>query len=434
MLGGAMTSSPRSSPATRTMYNTLKPTGARKITPQPTPPRPRSLAEELARYWGGDLPQANYWAHGALTRRGETPNAYRWAEDGLTQRETLQDEGKRPSIPAAAIDPDPIDQRWNNSDDVVTFGERWGSHLQTGTLDHVNTAESNRLKRQHQPNSPPAGEIEQATRDTVENCRKASLAAELGVFENYIRGWGGLAEQGVAFGLPENCVEDPGKLALLLPPPPPRPRPVRPPPRPRPVRPPPRPRPVRPPPPPPPPPPRPVTPPQPPPQPVTPPQPPPQPVTPPQPPPQPVTPPQPPPQPVTPPQPPPQPVTPPQPPPQPVTPPPPQPPPPPPPPPDRFRDCHGNLHLTQAQADAVACVPDQQYTACNGTLHATQGAANAVSCSTGHFKACDQTIHSSQAAADAVRCDAAGETHPGSIEVIQWSSCVSNDRQFCMYY
>ena len=361
------------------------------------------MAEELARYWGGDLPQANYWAHGALTRRGETPNAYRWAEDGLTQRETLQDEGKRPSIPAAAIDPDPIDQRWNNSDDVVTFGERWGSHLQTGTLDHVNTAEGNRLHRQHQPNSPPAGEIEQATRDTVENCRKASLAAELGVFENYIRGWGGLAEQGVAFGLPENCVEDPGKLALLLPPPPPRPRPVRPPPRPRPVRPPPpppRPRPVRPPPPPPPDPPpppplRPVTPPAPPLRPVTPPAPPLRPVTPPAPPLRPVTPPAPPLRPVTPPAPPLRPVTPPAPPLRPVTPPlpppPPVPPPPPPPPPidilptpDRFRDCHGDLHSTQAQADAVACVPDQQYTACDGSLHATQGAANAVSCSTDH--------------------------------------------------
>ena len=42
MLGGAMTSSPRSSPATRNMYNTLKPTGARKITPQPMPPKLRA--------------------------------------------------------------------------------------------------------------------------------------------------------------------------------------------------------------------------------------------------------------------------------------------------------------------------------------------------------------------------------------------------------
>ena len=187
----------------------------------------KELTEELARYWGGDLPQANYWAHGALTRRGETPNAYRWAEDGLTQRETLEDEAKRPSIPAAAIDPDPIDQRWSNSDDVVTFGERWGDHLRTTTLNHVYQAELNKAKRQHSPNPPPAGEVAEATRRTVQACREASLESEMGVFENYVRRWGGLDAKDVTFGLPENCVVDPGKLALLFrlhrhPPPPAR--------------------------------------------------------------------------------------------------------------------------------------------------------------------------------------------------------------------
>ena len=45
------------------------------------------LAEELAEYWGGDLPQANYWAHGALTRRGDTPQAFHWEQEGLAQRD-----------------------------------------------------------------------------------------------------------------------------------------------------------------------------------------------------------------------------------------------------------------------------------------------------------------------------------------------------------
>ena len=295
-----------------------------------------SLAEELARYWGGDVPQANYWAHGALTRRGETLQAFRWEQDGLTQRTELEDEAQRPRIAAAPRDPNPVDQKYDNGEDVVTYGDRWGDHLRTATLDHVYQAELNKAKRQHSPNPPPAGEVAEATRRTVQACREASLEAEMGVFENYVRRWGGLDAKDVTFGLPQNCVVDPGKLAMLSPPPPPPPPPP------------------------------------------------------------------------------------------PVT--------PPPPPQLIYRDCHDDPHPTQAQADAVACVPEQQYNACDGSLHDTQAHANAVSCSTGHFKACDQTIHSSQAAADAVRCDAAAGTHPGSTEVIQWSSCVSNDRQFCMYY
>ena len=171
----------------------MKPIGARRAHPAADPVEAKELAEELAEYWEGDLPQANFWAHGALTRRGEQPNAYRWTEDGLDQRTELENQGSRPSIAVAALDPDPIDQRWSNSDDVVTYGDRWGSHLQTGTLTHINKAEGNRLKRQYQPNSPPAGKIEEATRDTVEDCRKASLQAELDVFENYVRAWGGIA-------------------------------------------------------------------------------------------------------------------------------------------------------------------------------------------------------------------------------------------------
>ena len=63
--------------------------------------------------------------------------AYRWTQDGLTQRTTLEQSGERPEIPAAALDPDPVDQRYDNRSDIVTYGDRWGSHLQTGTLDHV---------------------------------------------------------------------------------------------------------------------------------------------------------------------------------------------------------------------------------------------------------------------------------------------------------
>ena len=190
--------------------------------PAADPVEAKELTEELAEYWEGDLPQANFWAHGALTRRGDTPNAYRWSEDGLTQRETLEAEGSRPSIPTSPVDPDPVDTRWNNSDDVVTYGDRWGSHLQTGALTHINQAEGNRLKRQYQPNSPPAGKIEEATVGTVEDCRKASLQAELDVFENYVRAWGGLEKQDVSFGMPENCVTDPGPPVQIAVNPPPR--------------------------------------------------------------------------------------------------------------------------------------------------------------------------------------------------------------------
>ncbi len=168
------------------------------------------LAEELARYWGGDVPQANFWAHGALTRRGDTLRAFRWEQDGLAQRSTLEQSGNRPVIPAAAIDPDPVDQRYDNRADIVAYGERWGSHLRTGTLDHVYRAELNKAKRRHHPNSPSAGEVEQKSRETVAACRAESLKAEMGVFENYVRGWGGLGAKSVTFGLPANCVADPG--------------------------------------------------------------------------------------------------------------------------------------------------------------------------------------------------------------------------------
>ena len=40
------------------------------------------LAVELAEYWGGDLPQANFWAHGALTRRGDTLSAFAGSRTG----------------------------------------------------------------------------------------------------------------------------------------------------------------------------------------------------------------------------------------------------------------------------------------------------------------------------------------------------------------
>ena len=168
------------------------------------------LAEELAKYWGGDVPQANFWAHGAMTRRGSTLRAFRWEQDGLTQRDALEKAGERPSIPAAAIDPDPVDQRYDNNKDVVAYGERWGDHLRSGTLDHVYRAELNKAKRRHHPNPPSAGEVEQKTRQTVAACRQASLKAEMGVFENYFRAWGGLAPKSVTFGLPDDCVADPG--------------------------------------------------------------------------------------------------------------------------------------------------------------------------------------------------------------------------------
>ena len=177
------------------------------------------LAEELAKYWEGDLPQANYWAHGALTRRGDTPQAFRWEQDGLAQRATLEQSGKRPEIPAAALDPDPVDQRYDNRADIVAYGVRWGSHLRTGTLDHVYRAELNKAKRRHHPNPPSAGEVEQKARETVRACRKASRDAEMGVFENYVRGWGGLGAKSVTFGMPANCVADPGPLLAQAPPP-----------------------------------------------------------------------------------------------------------------------------------------------------------------------------------------------------------------------
>ena len=181
------------------------------------------LAVELARYWSGDLPQANFWAHGALTRRGDTLSAFRWEQDGLTQRTDLEDAGDRPKTAAAPIDPDPVDQRYDNDTDLVSYGDRWGSHLTGDTLDHVYTAERNKAQRRHHPNSPPADEVEEKTRETVEACREASLTAELGVFENYVRGWGGLRAKNVDFGLPANCVSDPGPLALAPPPPSPPP-------------------------------------------------------------------------------------------------------------------------------------------------------------------------------------------------------------------
>ena len=168
------------------------------------------LAEELARYWDGDVPQANFWAHGAMTRRGSTLRAFRWEQDGLTQRDALEEAGERPSIPAAPLDPDPLDQRYDNRNDIVTFGNRWGSHLRTKTLDHVYRAELNKAKRRHHPNPPSAGEVEQKTRETVAACRSESLKAEMGVFENYFRAWGGLAPKSVTFGLPDDCVADPG--------------------------------------------------------------------------------------------------------------------------------------------------------------------------------------------------------------------------------
>ena len=212
------------------------------------------LAAELARYWGGDLPQTNYWAHGAMTRRGKTLRAFRWEQDGLTQRSKLETAGKRPVLPVAAVDPNPVDQRWTNSTDLVTYGDRWGSHLRTGTLDHVHAAETNKAKRRHNPNSPPAGEVTEKTKETVEDCRKASIRAEMGVFTNYVRGWGGLGAKSVSFTLPANCVANPGPPAAVTPPsnsnpvtPPSNPNPVTPPSNPNPVTPPNNPTPVTPP-------------------------------------------------------------------------------------------------------------------------------------------------------------------------------------------
>ena len=181
------------------------------------------LAAELAQYWDGDVPQANFWAHGALTRRGETLRAFRWEQDGPAQRSDLEQDGLRPSIAAAALDPDPVDHRYDNSSDIVTHGDRWGSHLQAGTLDHVYTAERNKAQRRHHPNPPPASEVAQKARETVEACREASLQAEMGVFENYVRAWGGLSPNSVSFEMPDNCVTDPGPLAAMTPPQQPRP-------------------------------------------------------------------------------------------------------------------------------------------------------------------------------------------------------------------
>ena len=54
-----------------------------------------------------------------------------------------------------------------------------------------------------------------------------------------------------------------------------------------------------------------------------------------------------------------------------------------------FSDCKGELHNTQALADAVSCAPpslaappndDPLYTACDGTLHHSQAAADAIPC------------------------------------------------------
>ena len=354
------------------------------------------LSEELARYWGGDIPQANYWAHGALTRRGATLRAFRWEQDGLTQRSDLEQAGQRPGIAAAAVDPSPVDQRYRNNEDVVSYGDRWGDHLKSGTLDHVYRAERNRLTRQRPSNPPTAAEVEQAASQTVRACREASLKAELGVFSNYVRGWGGLSAQNVSFGLPANCVVDPGPVTPSPPPvsvpplipivPEPPTKPVAPTPDPKPpttpVSPPPSPKPPKP-------------MPKPPKTPVSPPTSPKPPKPTPKPPKTPVSPPpnpKPPSNPVTPP-----PVTPPAPPSNPVTPPPVTPPPPPPPPPEepphdelKYIACDGSEHKTQSAADAVSCDPpaaappppadDPKYTACDGTLHHSQEEADAIPC------------------------------------------------------
>ena len=392
------------------------------------------LSEELARYWGGDIPQANYWAHGALTRRGATLRAFRWEQDGLTQRSDLEQAGQRPGIAAAAVDPSPVDARYLNGEDVVSYGDRWGDHLRSGTLDHVHRAERNRLTRQRPSNPPTMAEVEQAASWTVRACREASLKAEMGVFSNYVRAWGGLSAQNVSFGLPANCVVDPGPgtpspppvTVPPLKPPAPKPpspppvsvpplipiapepptKPVTPAPDPKPpttpVSPPPSPKPPKPTPKPP------TTPVSPPPSPKPPkptPKPPTTPVTPPpkpNPPSNPVTPP-----PVTPPAPPSNPVTPP-----PVTPQPdpPSPPEPEPPEPNPYTACDGSKHSTQAEADAVKCT----YTDCKGNTHDSQAKADAVRCDAPpavqppdddpKYTACDGTLHHSQEEADAIKC------------------------------
>ena len=379
------------------------------------------LAVDLAEYWGGDLPQANFWAHGAMTRRGDTLSAFRWEQDGLTQRIDMEDAGERPKTAAAAIDPEPVDQRYDNSTDLVSYGDRWGSHLTGGTLDHVYTAEQNKAQRRHHPNSPPAGEVTQKTKETVKACREASLEAELGVFENYVRGWGGLSAKSLTYGLPANCVSDPGPLALAPPPPPPPPPQPQPPASPPPAQPKPKP-------------PKPTlytacdgskhstqaaanavdcsptpTPPS---------SPPPSSPPPAQPKPKPPKPPSPtlytacdgskhstqaaanavdcsPP---------------------PAPPPPPPPPPEPDPEPERFEACDGTWHSTQAAADAVDCSPPPppeppKYPDCNGELHDSKAAADAVSCYSPpppdddpQYTACDGTLHYSQEDADAIPC------------------------------
>ena len=172
------------------------------------------LAAELADYWGGDVPQANFWAHGALTRRGSTLRAFRWEHDGLTQRSELEDAGLRPKTAVSPVDPESLDSRWDNGTDIVKAGDRWGSHLLTPTLDHVNRSERLRLESEHHPNNPPSRSVERATKETVSGCRAAGLEAEKSIFENYVRTWGGLAAQDVEYDLPENCI-----LAMAPPPP-----------------------------------------------------------------------------------------------------------------------------------------------------------------------------------------------------------------------
>ena len=388
----------------------------------------KELAEELAKYWDGDLPQANYWAHGALTRRGDTLSAFRWEQDGLTQRTGLEGAGARPKTAVAPIDPDPVDQRYDNGSDIVTYGDRWGSHLRSGTLDHIYTSERNKAQRRHHPNPPTAAEVKQAASQTVRACREASLKSELGVFSNYVRAWGGLSAQNVSFGLPANCVVDPGPVT---PSPPPVTVPPLIPPAPKPPT-------------------KPVTPP-------APPKPQPKPVTPPPPPkpkppkPKPVAP-SPPPKPKPPK-------------PKPVTPPPLTPSPPPPDcppgfewlcggntdpgttdpdpistnpgngggsdpgsgnndgtnggggtnPPTPYEACDGTMHPTQAAADAVRCKPPPpiEYFDCKGDPHDSQAEADAVSCAPPppppppnypKYTACDGTLHHSQEEADAIKC------------------------------
>ena len=166
--------------------------------PVATSAEAKDLAEELAEYWDGNLPHANFWAHGALTRRGSTPQAFRWEQDGLTQRTELEDAGFRPKTAVSPIDPESVDSRWNNGIDIVEAGDGWGSHLLTPTLDHVNRSERQRLQTEHHPNSPPSSEVERATKATIDGCRAAGLEAEKSIFENYVRAWGGLDAEDVS--------------------------------------------------------------------------------------------------------------------------------------------------------------------------------------------------------------------------------------------